>query len=659
MKYFLLSVLTFSFLNISHTVVAQCSGLSPDLGPDTIVCSGQSVVLSSSGTFSSYLWNNNSTQPTRTVGQAGTYWLEVGSIGSNLIVNGDFEQGNTGFTTDYILGTGTGEFGLLGSEGTYAIANSPSAAHTNFNQCADHTPNPGTQMMVVNGAGSSNTKVWCQTVATDANTEYQFSTWASSALSDYNVAQLQFTINSSALGAVFSPPTQGCSWTQFFQTWNSGIQTSAEICIVNQNVGQSGNDFMIDDISFAPICYERDTIVITNSTSPVITATANDSICAGEMSNIVASSTTPNLTYTWNPGNIVSPTLSVSPAASAFYNVKAIDENGCSSNLISRMVYVQASPTLNLQYADTICEGTPVSITANATGSNLTYAWSPNLSTTNILQDSPQTSKSYSLIVSNAIGCRAYDTANVFVIPTLTASISGDLIICEGTSTVLTANGNQTGMNFVWSNGAVGNSITVPSTQAGNFSVTGNFHNCPVANANAVVVSQPIPQLTLPADFLTCPGEPISATATSTTPGAIFNWLDQNETGETKLISLLTSGYVYVTAQVGSCISPIDSFYVEISPNCFFEIPNVFTPNDDNVNDFFQLVDYTGISNLTCVILNRWGNVVATFDKPDFIWDGTDKGGNKLADGTYFYIIEAENYAKQTFKEHGFVQLVR
>lgn len=646
-------------LGLNQTTFSQCAGAVPDLGPDTIVCSGQSIVLSSTGTFNNYLWNNNSTQATRTVSQAGTYWLQVGTIGNNLIVNGDFEQGNTGFTTSYALGTGTGTYGLLGAEGTYAVVNSPSAAHTNFNQCADHTAAPGTLMMVVNGSASSNTKVWCQTVATSPNTDYQFSTWAASALNDPNVAQLQFSINNSSLGTVFSPPSTGCNWSQFFQTWNSGIQTSAEICIVNQNTNPSGNDFMIDDISFAPICYERDTIVVTSTAAPIITVTPNDTICAGEFSNIVASSTTPNLTYTWNPGNIVSSSLNVSPASSAFYNVKAIDANGCASNLISRLVVVQAAPTVSLQFTDTICAGTQTSIVANTTGTNLTYAWSPNLSTNNTLVDSPQSSQIYSVIVTNTIGCIAYDTASVYVIPTLTNTISGNLQICQGDSTVLTVNGNQAGMNFIWSNGEIGTSIVIPSAEAGNYSVIGSYKNCPVANANVTVVAQAIPQLSLPGGFITCPGESISATATSTSPGAVFNWINLNETGSTQSIMMTQSGYIYVTSQVGSCVSPVDSFYVEVSPNCFFEIPNVFTPNGDNVNDYFQLVDYSGISALTCVILNRWGNTVATFDKPDFKWDGTDGNGHKLADGTYFYIINAENYAKQMFKEHGIVQLVR
>ncbi len=647
----------FAFISLQD-VLSQCIGNNPDLGPDTSVCSGQSMVLSSTGIYSSYLWNNNSTQATRTVSQPGIYWLQTGVIGNNLIINGDFEQGNTGFTTNYVVGTG-GSFGQLSLEGTYAIVNSPSAAHNNFSICEDHTSSPGTQMMVVNGSGSSNTQVWCQSVPVDPNTDYQFSMWVSSALNDPNVAQLQFSINSSTLGAIFSPPSTGCSWTQFAQNWNSGIQTTAQICIVNQNIGVSGNDFMIDDISFAPICYARDTIVVSTIPSPVITVSPNDTICKGELSNIVASSTSTNLTYTWNPGNMVSNTLSVSPVTSTFYNVSAVDANGCVSNLENRLVFVQSSPTVNLQFEDTICAGNQASIIANVTGTNLTYTWSPNLSTNNALVDFPQSSQTYAVQVTNSSGCSAFDTANVYVIPQLSISISGDLLICDDDSTMLVVTGNIPNTNYLWSNGEVGSSINVNVSEAGEYSVIGSFQNCPIAFDTVLVLIQPTPQLSLPGNYVICPDEQVSVTATSTTVGATFNWLNLNKNGSTQLISMTDNGYIYVTAQIGNCVSPVDSFYIEVLPICTFEIPNVFTPNSDHSNDFFQLVSFNGIKTLSCVILNRWGNTVATFDKPNFAWDGTDVNGNEVADGTYFYLIEVVTSNNKAFQEQGIVQLIR
>ena len=40
---------------------------------------------------------------------------------------------------------------------------------------------------------------------------------------------------------------QGCNWQQFSNTWNSGSATTAELCILNQNTVNAGNDFALDD----------------------------------------------------------------------------------------------------------------------------------------------------------------------------------------------------------------------------------------------------------------------------------------------------------------------------------------------------------------------------------------------------------------------------
>ncbi|MCO5260504.1 MAG: hypothetical protein M9916_10205 [Crocinitomicaceae bacterium] len=183
-----------------NLVFSQCGSVLPNLGNDTLICQGQSITLNP-GTFNSYLWDNNTTSATRNVTQTGEYWVRVGTLDltDNLIVNGDFELGNTGFSTGYTYSnTSTGSYGVLSQEGYYTITSSPSLAHTNFISCTDHTPPSGTQMMVVNGANNP-TNLWCQTVNVTPNTDYYFGTWVSNALNDANVAQLQFSINNSTI----------------------------------------------------------------------------------------------------------------------------------------------------------------------------------------------------------------------------------------------------------------------------------------------------------------------------------------------------------------------------------------------------------------------------------------------------------------------------
>lgn len=643
-------------------VSAQCGQVLPDLGNDTTVCQGQSVILNP-GTFSSYLWDNNSTGATRAVSQTGTYWVRVGTMNltDNLIINGDFEQGNTGFTTGYTYtNTSTGTWGMLSQEGYYTITSSPNLAHSNFVSCTDHTPPPGTQMMVVNGA-STPTNVWCQTVNVTPDTDYYFGTWVSSALNDVNVAQLQFSINNSTIGSIFSPSTTGCNWTQFYQIWNSGMSTSANICILNQNTNVSGNDFMIDDITFSTICYDYDTITITSVPKPVITVTPNDSICAGETASITASSSNPDLVYTWNPGNIQSNELNVSPASSMFYSVTAVDTNGCVSNLESRLVHVKPSPSVTIVESENpVCHGNPVFLTASSPDQNLTYNWTPISATTQQISDQPENSTQYTVQVTNQIGCSAYDTIDIVIIPELELTFSGTTTICEGDSTLLTVSGNIPQSQFVWEGNVPGNQYMVAPSGNTYVYVTGSFQNCPQVTDSILVTVNAVPTVTAPADVQICKGEQFNAAVYPNPAESTVYWDSTGSVTETSVtLTAVESGYNYLFAEYLGCISEVDSFYVDVLASCSIEVPNVFTPNKDGVNDFFTLISSEGIETLDCAILNRWGNVIQTFDRPDFAWDGKDSNGKETMEGVYFYQIKGTFNGGEAFDKHGFITLER
>lgn len=629
------------------------------LGNDTTICQGSSLALNPGPGFTTYQWDNGSTNQTRFVTQAGTYSVTVGLVGDNIINNGDFENGNTGFTTSYVVGV-SGSSGPLTNASTYAITTSPKLVHNDFSVCEDHTAAPGTQMMVVNGAGTPNTKVWCQDVSVQPNTDYQFSTWVSSALNNANVAQLQFSINASSIGNIFSPTSMGCNWQQFFQTWNSGLMTTAQICVVNQNTNTSGNDFMLDDISFAPICYATDEIVVTTVPSPVITVSPNDTICVGENASLTASSANTNLTYTWTPGPLNGQTVTVSPTASTVYSVIGKTPEGCVSNIVSTSVLVRPSPVLTLTGSqDTLCIGETVQLNVASNIAGTTYQWTPVAGTGATLSDSPVSNITYSVTGTSPIGCTSTQTYNVVVIPKLDVNITGTLSFCEGSATTLNVSGNQPTMTYVWTGGNTTTTQTVNDANVGWIYVTGNYWNCPPAKDSVLTVSLANPIVTVPDDFNVCPGEPVTATVSSNQPNSSFVWTPGNLTGSSNVLTSMNSMTYYVYATNGNCISAVDSFSVIMSGVCYLDVPNVFTPNNDGKNDFFQLIGFSGIKTLECVIFNRWGNTINTFDKANFMWDGKDKSGNEVLEGTYFYKITAVTAANEEINKSGFVQLVR
>jgi gliding motility-associated-like protein len=90
-----------------------------------------------------------------------------------------------------------------------------------------------------------------------------------------------------------------------------------------------------------------------------------------------------------------------------------------------------------------------------------------------------------------------------------------------------------------------------------------------------------------------------------------------------------------------------------ITPIIAFEFPNVFTPNSDGINDFFEIENLP--ENTEVIILNRWGNVVFSSSNYQNNWDGKDTSGKELADGVYTYKFTTEKGATG----HGFVHLVR
>jgi hypothetical protein len=167
-------------------------------------------------------------------------------VAANLFVNGDFESGNTGFTTDYsfaVLNIGSE------AEGQYGIGSSPQAFNQNFaTNAGDHTTGFG-NMMFVNASPQADSVVWSQSVAVRQNANYTLEGWVMT-LYPASPANLSFTINGAQVGNNFIASFSSGVWLPFSVNWNSAGSTSALIQITDTNTQGSGNDFALDDLSF-------------------------------------------------------------------------------------------------------------------------------------------------------------------------------------------------------------------------------------------------------------------------------------------------------------------------------------------------------------------------------------------------------------------------
>jgi gliding motility-associated-like protein len=87
------------------------------------------------------------------------------------------------------------------------------------------------------------------------------------------------------------------------------------------------------------------------------------------------------------------------------------------------------------------------------------------------------------------------------------------------------------------------------------------------------------------------------------------------------------------------------------------EIPNVFTPNGDGTNDYFE-VDTDGTTVYEFTIFTRAGTRIYHSESPRIFWDGSSLDGKELKEGIYYYVIE-EQGGTSPFDKAGFIYLFR
>lgn len=290
---------------ITFDIVAQI-----DAGKDTTICFGDSVQLQASGA-TIYNWSPDSTLSDLTIPNpiakptvTTTYYVSCPSENLNLILNGDFEAGNVGFTSDYIYDPD------LEQEGRYYITSDPSQNHQDFAACVDHSLN-GDNMMVVNGSTFHDEKVWCCNVNVFPNSDYEFEFWATSVCSGDN-PELEVRFNNIKIGNSFLLNNNLCEWQNFSVVWNSGNLNNVNVCLVNANNAVFANDFAIDDISLRQINNIEDSVTVTVNPNPEVSITSSD-ICIGGSAVLQAIGAN---NYVWYNG-----------ATTETINIPSFDEN--------------------------------------------------------------------------------------------------------------------------------------------------------------------------------------------------------------------------------------------------------------------------------------------------------------------------------------------
>jgi gliding motility-associated-like protein len=650
---------------ISKTISVNVTPADIIITPDTTICFGATKQLRTQPVLSfcwlptTYLNNPLLPNPVTSATAPITYYFTAEVPGNNIITNGDFNNGNTGFTSDYNYAASNI------TEGEYFVGANPQAWNASLSNCTDHTSGNG-NMLLVNGSPVANVEVWKQTINVIPNTNYAFSTWIQ-ALYPPNPAQLSFSINGLNVGNLITASLPTCTWKQFYTTWNSGNNTSATISIVNKNTIVLGNDFALDDISFTPVSIKRDSIKITIDT-PIIKTIAPVSVCSGIPVQINTSGAS---VYSWvPPTGLSNPNINnpvATPNTTTKYIVSGTTIHGCIAK-DSVTITIFPKPFVTKIPDTTICKNTTVQLFA--TGGN-SYVWSPaaTLSNPNIYNPvaapvAPATTYYVTVINTAVNACSNKDSVNVAIKPDPVFTISPAASICTGATKQLNASGGNV---YLWNPASLVNNAAIPNpvataTSSTNYSVTITDSKCNISKTlfTTITVNQ-LPKVTASkSNDVNCsvPSSRLLAGGASK-----YTWAPSTGLNDSTVYNPIssprnTTQYVVTGTDVLGCANK-DSIVILVNKlnESGYYIPNTFTPNGDSKNDCFGIKFWGLIDELQFFIYNRYGEKVFYTNDPNQCWDGTFKG-QPADQGNYVYYIKAKTLCGNAEKK-GSVILLR
>ena len=209
---------------------------------------------------------------------------------------------------------------------------------------------------------------------------------------------------------------------------------------------------------------------------------------------------------------------------------------------------------------------------------------------------------------------------------------------------------------------------TLEINELGTYSVTVTLGSCTATDSIVVSAGDDL-EVSLGADFNTCPNETQTLTATTSVEGVTYQWflngaMISGETDSTLDFTVEAGSFGTQTYSVvittASCTGT-DSVDIMLYPvgNC--TISQGISPNGDGYNDSLDLTflnDRAGVKKLQ--IFNRMGTLVFEQNNYTNQWSGQDKNSNELTTGTYFYVIDlAGNDAVYGTQATGWIYLNR
>ena len=429
------------------------------------------------------------------------------------------------------------------------------------------------------------------------------------------------------------------------------------------------------------MCTSTNTVRIVVNAVPAPTAGSNAPICSGDTLNLVSSSVPAATTFIWTGpngfyANSANPLVAnAQTVASGTYTVTAI-LNGCSAP-VTAVVVVNQTPAPPMVSDTELCQGSvagPMVATGDP-GNTLNWYENATGGTANPTAPTPSTTTSgiityyvsqTSPAPANCESPRTPITAQIDYLATPTLQISDTVLCLSGGDiqfTVLNTGSDMTGIEWSFGDGIMhttANPVIHSFTGTGVFTVTATalYKVCPEETVSRTVTIFSAPSINLGNDTALCPGGQaivLSDNTNATTPGVSWKWSTGATTSQ---IEVTTPGTYYVVVSMDGCTG---SDTVNVSNDCYLDVPNVFTPNGDGLNDYFlprQLLS-KGLASFSMEIYNRWGQVIFTTSSIDGRgWDGRFND-TPQPEGVYVYVIDATFIDGQKEHHQGNVTLLR
>ena len=423
----------------------------------------------------------------------------------------------------------------------------------------------------------------------------------------------------------------------------------------------------------AGTCTASTTATLTVHSLPVITVNSG-TICAGQQTLTLTASGA--YSYTWSPAIGLSATsgatVTANPTVTTTYTITGNDINTC-TNTINSIVTVNQVPTVSISSTkDTICSGK--NITLNASGAT-NYTWMPGGTNSLSLIISPVNSSTYSVIGSSLSCTSLLETYTIIVnpLPIVTGSVMPYSATCganDGGIPKITISGGTPAYNYQWYQG------TTPLPNATNDSLNNigpGTYSVLITDSKGCVASSSATTFTVNgAGLVTASitpvytqGEvPLNITFNNLSTGATtYTWNFGNGTTSTQqnpAAVIYTNSGTYSVTLIANNRNCSDTAYAIVVANVATSIivPNIFSPNDDAINDAF-FINCIGIKTLACNIYNRWGQLIYSITSINQSWNGEMNNGNKAVEGTYFYLLEASGFDGKNYSLKGNITLIR